>query len=369
MARRGEKEMARKITGLRLDTASGRWIIDKVYRGRRIFERTTFGAEEREKAEQRLFELLSVEKATRGPLTKETTFRDATIRYLNEYAHKRSIDRDSYAIERWDGIIGHLPLIQIHQGTIFPGIQRRREAGIKTGTLKREICVIQHILNLCSTDWRDEYGKPLLIAPPKLKVPDFEDKARPYILSREDDRRLLQELPRHLAEMALFGLQTGLRDRAIAGLRWKWFSQGRFVIPGRPDGTGWKGSKGKKDQVIVLNRVAWSIIESKKGQHETHVFTYEGKPVTRIYNTAWKRAWKAAGLPVGDDVLSGPHNLRHTYGRRLEELGVEFEVRQALLGHSPGKVTHIYSPVNLDRMQRAVDALCESEETRVRVVK
>lgn len=345
-----------KLTGLYFDKKTDRWIINRQHRGERIYERTQFGYNERDQAEGRLYQLIAAVEARSGPLPKNTTFREAATKYLTT-AHKRSLARDAYVIKRWDELIGSTPVTHIHQGMLVPLIMKRREDGARTGTIKREIATIRVILTLCATEWRDSSNMPLLLTIPKLKCPDFEDQARPHILSEPEQRRLIQELPDHLARMALFALHTGLRDHTLSGLRWSWYQGDRFIVPGKPTSDGWKGEKTKRDHIVLLNGIARNVINDCAGKNETHVFNYNGNPITRMHNHAWKKAWIRAELPTGPDVLSGPHNLRHTFARRLEVLGVDFEVRQALLGHSSGQVTHIYSPVNLDRMQKALDLL------------
>ena len=54
--------------------------------------------------------------------------------------------------------------------------------------------------------------------------------------------------------------------------------------------------------------------------------------IGKMNNTAWKRAWRRAGLPVDADWLRGVHNLKHTFGRRLRAAGVSLETRRVLLG-------------------------------------
>lgn len=43
--------------------------------------------------------------------------------------------------------------------------------------------------------------------------------------------------------------------------------------------------------------------------------------------TAWKAAWEKARLPIDGEYTKGPHNLKHTFGRRLRAAGVSFETR------------------------------------------
>jgi integrase len=102
-------------------------------------------------------------------------------------------------------------------------------------------------------------------------------------------------MPDHLAEMALFAVNTGLRESEVCALEWSWEQKipelhtSVFVIPGSVRKNG-------QDHVVVLNRTARNVIESKRGIHDQYVFTYRDDRMTEIGNTAWKRAWRRAAL-------------------------------------------------------------------------
>ena len=85
-----------------------------------------------------------------------------------------------------------------------------------------------------------------------------------------------------------------------------------------------------------------------------HVFTYKGKPVTRMLTSAWKRARIRADL-----AQVRVHDLKHTFGRRLRAAGVSFEDRQDLLGHRSGRITTHYSAAELSRLLEAADSVVE----------
>ena len=76
-----------------------------------------------------------------------------------------------------------------------------------------------------------------------------------------------------------------------------------------------------------------------------HVFTYKGKPVTRMLNSSWCRVRKEVGLPQ-----VRVHDLKHTLGRRLRAAGVSFEDRQDLLSHRSGRMTTHYSAAELFKL-------------------
>ena len=68
-----------------------------------------------------------------------------------------------------------------------------------------------------------------------------------------------------------------------------------------------------------------------------------------------------AGLPVGTQVLSGPHNLRHAFARRLRLAGVPLETRKALMHHIDGDITIHYSPAEVGELLEAVEKLTRVE--------
>jgi integrase len=66
--------------------------------------------------------------------------------------------------------------------------------------------------------------------------------------------------------------------------------------------------------------------QSHRHRHSTHVFTYKGRPLGRIYNTAWKRARRRAGIPH-----LRVHDLKHTFGLRLRAANVDSMDRRTYL--------------------------------------
>lgn len=44
---------------------------------------------------------------------------------------------------------------------------------------------------------------------------------------------------------------------------------------------------------------------------------HRGKRIYQMNNSGWKTAWEKAVLPIDGSNTKGPHNLIHTFGRRL----------------------------------------------------
>jgi hypothetical protein len=56
----------------------------------------------------------------------------------------------------------------------------------------------------------------------KFKLLPEDDKRVPYPLNWEDQFRLFNELPSHLAKMALFKVDPECREQKVSNLRWEW---------------------------------------------------------------------------------------------------------------------------------------------------
>ena len=112
--------------------------------------------------------------------------------------------------------------------------------------------------------------------------------------------------------------------------------------------------KNGEDRLVVLNNIAKSVIEDQWGRHPEFVFTFSGHSLTGMNNSAWQTARKKVGL---EQVHV--HDLKHTFGRRLRAVGVDFEDRQDLLGHRSGRITTHYSAAELQSLLHAASKVCD----------
>jgi integrase len=225
----------------------------------------------------------------------------------------------------------------------------RRKAGIKTKSINLALGVVRHILNIAASEWLDDTGLTWLEHSPKIKLLKVTDARKPYPLSWDEQTRLFKELPDHLARMALFKVNTGCREQEVCSLRWEWeidvpeLETSVFLIPE-------ERVKNGEERLVVLNKVAKSIVESARGQNRIHVFTYCGRRLRKMNNSGWRRARDKAGL-----AQVRVHDLKHTFGRRLRAAGVSFEDRQDLLGHRSGRITSHYSAAELGNLIEAAN--------------
>ena len=282
------------------------------------------------------------------------TFREAATKYLDDNMHLRTIAEMARHLKKLDPFIGHLPLNQVHLGTLEPFIKARRKQGVKNQTINLSLSVVRRILNLAARLWRDDSGLTWLETAPLIQMFPLNDARKPYPLSWDEQRELFKALPDHLARMCLYKVNTGCREQEVCQLRWDWeidvpeLNTSVFLIPDEQVKNG-------DERLVILNRIAKSVIDEQRGKHPEYVFTYKGRPVTTINNSGWKTARFKCNLPVR------VHDLKHTFGRRLRAAGVPIETRKVLLGHRNGDITTHYSAPELEELIEAANRVCEQK--------
>lgn len=361
-----------RSTGIFQDAKTGKWRVDKVYRGERLQGRF----DSYQDAEQSIVTRCAQIEA-HGPVSKKTlTLGEAAARYLFEQKRlgKASLVTEGYLLSPVIDLLGELSLDQIHDGTLRRFIDKRLGEGKSHKTINLSLGVVRHILNLAARRWRTEVGggrtAPLLHQVPLITMlPLVGHQREPRPISWEEQRRLLPLLPTHLARMALFVLNTGVRDNVVISLRWAWerevtldkgvkasvFEVPREYVKGR-----------KAVRYVMCNSVAQSVINSVRGQHQEFVFVWRRervknldrepamayRPVTSMNNTAWVNGCAKAGL----DGLH-VHDLRHTVGMRLREAGVPEDTRADILWHSRQSMTAHYSMAQAREIHSALEQI------------
>ena len=311
-----------------------------------------------------------------GPVrSRSMTLAEAATKYLleQESAGKVSLCTENYLLAPVIESVGELMLDQVHDGTLKKFVDRRLADGLAHKTINLSLGVVRHILNVAARKWRVNIdgGRtvPVLQQVPLLTMLELNGHQRePQPISWKEQRKLLPLLPPHLARMALFTLNTGVRDDVVVNLQWDWEIRldlgdvecSVFEVPK-------EHVKGRRSvRYVVCNSVAQSVVESVRGQHDAFVFVWRRervknldedpvmpyRPVNSMNNTAWQTARKKAGL--GDLHV---HDLRHTVGMRLREAGIDEDTRADILWHTrPGMTAH-YSQAQVREVRAALELI------------
>lgn len=392
--------MRTRTKGIHL-AADGERIVNKQYRGERIFAR--LGKVSQDDAEAWLRQQQAELDARRAQQLRqgdEQLFRTAAGKYLMELQASpdvRTLETISWHIVLLNAWVGNLPLCEVCNDsfTAFKAdrlagrgpdgrpllvgseARRRQAAPVKPATVNRSLEVASTVLHRAARVWRSN-GRPWLATAPLIEMLDESGKRKPYPLSWSEQSELLRHLPSHLQRMALFALNTGARDDNVCGVRWEWevpvaeVKRSVFVVPASE-------FKSKRPHVLILNDIAWRIVEEQRGRHRDFVFVYRRERVVNLddepamqfrridtmNNTGFQRARVAAGLPQ-----VRVHDFRHTFGQRLREAGVSEEDRALLLGHATGEMTQLYATATVARLLEAANKAMETRDrtTLLRVV-
>lgn len=262
-----------RTAGITID-GSGRRTIDKEHRGVRVFLR--LGALSQEHAELRLAqEVDRLDWEAERRAHARARFSDCCNRFLAESKYKRTQTTIAWHIQLLLPYIGHLEVRRVHDETLRPFIDARLADGVSPITVNRTLEVARSVLNRAARAYRDADGFPWLDTAPPLITMLPESPRLPHPINWDEQDRIFRRLPDHLGRMALFAVNTGLRDSNLCGLQWSWevpvseLKRSVFVVPAHE-------FKSRRPHVVILNDAAWSIIETQRGKHPVWVFPYRG---------------------------------------------------------------------------------------------
>lgn len=284
----------------------------------------------------------------------QALWQDAVVSWLNATTHR---DRSGVQEKlRW--LHPHLhdvPLRSITGDTLHRIRDTKVSEGVKPGTVNRYLAVVSAVLrHALDRGWIA--GVPKI---PRMKEP----RGNLRFLSRDEARRLIAALrsrPRckHLVDMVEFTLATGLREANVTGLRWAWVDMDarRAFIPASK-------SKSGRPIVVPLGDLAMSVLERRQGIHETHVFSYRGRPVRK----AGRDGFQAAVRECGWDDVSW-HTLRHTWASWHAMAGTPLRVLMELGGWTSMQMVLRYAHLAPDHLHEfagnAVQGWCSEDSEK-----
>jgi integrase len=271
------------------------------------------------------------------------TFGELGTRYM-EYAkgNKRSWLRDQQMLKHLKNFFGSERQIGEIIAADIEGYKLHRRKEVSGSTVNRELALLKRMFNL-AIDW-DLY----LGSNPVRKVKFFQElNIGDRILSKEEEKKLLPNATPYIQDMAVFGLNTGLRSGEIRSLKWESVDLEKNLLTVF-------AQKTHKIRPVPINSEARRVLEFwALGRRNEFVFyNHEtGKPFVDL-----KAGFALACRKAGIEGVTWK-TLRHTFASRLLDRGVDIVTVQQLLGHSTVLVTMRYTHTNLDSKKAAVAKL------------
>jgi excisionase family DNA binding protein len=280
-------------------------------------------------------------------------FKDFSKIYLNDYAmRKRSWMRTDNVYLKASLIpyFGQYELRKITQHCIEKFVQVRLESEAKKSTINRDLSCLSMVFNK-AIEWGylDEH--------PMARIKRFPEKnnMRERILSEEEEELLMQHSSEHLKPIIQVAIHTGMRLGEILSLKWSQINLTTQKI-------SVENTKSGKQRIVEINQELNDLLMQICNQ-SPYVFPNPdtGKPLTTI-----KRSFRTACKRAGIEDLRF-HDLRHTFGTRLIQKGVDIETVRDLMGHHSIVVTQRYLHTNEDRRRQAVESLTHKGTKKVQI--
>ena len=311
------------------------WWVKLAHDGRRIQQST--GTADKAKAREYHDKLkASLWDQERLGIKPSRTWNEAVVRYLAETSHKASHSDDKVHLRWVDRFLNGVALERINRDVLDKIQAERKAGGAANTTVNRTLEVVRAILRKAAHewDWLDKAPRVGMLPEPKRRI---------RWITRDEADRLVAALPEHLAAMARFSLETGLRRSNVTGLEWSQVDLARRTAWIHPD-----QAKARRAIAVPLSAAAVIVIREQIGKHQKYVFSFRGKPVRQVNTKAWRAALQRVGhhrFPVarpaaylGKLARAGRDAVARLAGAR--RLGVRrdgAEVR-APLQRTPGRV-------------------------------
>jgi integrase len=173
-----------------------------------------------------------------------------------------------------------------------------------------------------------------------------------YLAPEEEDRLLAAlDFPRrkHLRNVLLIGLHTGLRRTEILSLHTSQIDLARNIIELQAHQT-----KGKKFRAVPISETLRPTLVELCANVPASGYLFEnprtGKPITEI-----KRAWESALQEAGIAHIRF-HDIRHTFGTRAVDGGAPLSAVKEVMDHADIRTTMRYVHATDEGKRKAVEA-------------
>jgi integrase len=268
------------------------------------------------------------------------TWKEAVIRYLAEKSFKASHSDDKVHLRWVDRFLEGMTLERINRELLDTIMAGRRAAGASNATVNRTLEVVRAVLRKAAYewDWLDKAPKVQMLPEPKRRI---------RWITRAEADRLVAVLPKHLAAMVRFSLETGLRRSNVTGLQWSQVDLARRTAWIHPD-----QAKARRAIAVPLSAAAVVVIREQLGKHKTHVFSFRGKPVRQVNTKAWRKALVKVGIT---DFRW--HDLRHTWASWHVQAGTPLHVLQELGGWECVDMVRKYAHFSSAHLAEYVDRM------------
>lgn len=302
-------------------------------------------------------------KAERERLIAESHFGEQRHKYEDVFAEwsahivtqvgTRTAERYAVSLKQLEPELLPLFIDEIGKTTMLAVIKRRREEGVSTATIRRDLTAVSSVLEFAEDlDYRE--GNPALARLRKLK--ERRDPIR--LPDPSDIERVATRAEPMLAAMTRAALSTGCRQNELV------FAERRLFDPERKQLT--VRGKGNKTRTVDLDDATVALLRSLPICLGCKWLFWhsDGEPFRGVASTfryvvraefrAAQKAAQQAGHKEPDFRPFTFHHLRHRHAVDWLKSGRSLYDLQKRLGHTSIKTTEIYLEFLTPEEQRVV---------------
>jgi integrase len=185
-----------------------------------------------------------------------------------------------------------------------------------------------------------------------VKGPSDRDGRREVYISFDDFNKIVAELPCWVKPIVHTLYFTGMRRGEVLGLGWENLNLDSRIIRLHAHQT-----KERQQKRIPIHRVLVPVLESVRKVRSIatdRVFLIDGgKPPCE---DSLRKPWKAAVEAVGFDPAPTIHDLRHVWKTNAMRSRIDYEIREAILGHGRG-IAGRYGRISDEDLVRSVNGM------------
>lgn len=221
----------------------------------------------------------------------------------------------------------------------------RKDECAAPASINKELFMLSKAFNLTVKEWEWLKENPVSKVP-KEKVYNERDRW----LTKDEEKKVLENSPEWLRDIISFALNTGLRQDELLSLEWNRVNISRRTILVQK-------TKNGKPKTIPLNEIALNVINRRlKVKSIKNDFVFFSKNGKKIYGSNLRRAFYLVTKKSGIKDFRF-HDLRHTFATRLAQAGIDLYKISKLIGHKDIKMTQRYSHHCPDSLLDGVEIL------------
>jgi integrase len=245
----------------------------------------------------------------------------------------REREREKERLKWFAQYLDDSPLTDISRDLIDK-LRTLRAGQSSKSTANRYMALVRMILRKAHREWDWIDRAPVV---PMYRL----EKTEPRFLTRQQFDKLRKKLAPHLADLAEFSVETGLRMRNATGLRWAQVDLKRdlLVVPAAR-------AKAGETISIPLSQRASAILRKWKGKDREHVFVFRGRAISDVNGAAFKTAARKSGVP-----WLRWHDLRHTWASWHIQSGTPLHILQELGGWKSYEMVRRYGHLTVEHLK------------------